>query len=94
MYDTRIKDATTITWHNLHFLLEHYTTEVLSAVEAVIDEGEQRITGVNTLDNKTQALQELRTEVVATVKTLKAIHTVVTHHRAMTTSHTNKETTL
>jgi len=90
MYDTHIKDATTITWHNLHFLLEHYTSEVLSAVEAVIEERERRIPGVNTLDNKTQALQALRDEVVATVKTLKAIHTVVTHHRNITPLH--KET--
>ena len=79
MYNTTIKDATTITWHNLHFLLEYYTTEILSSVNAIITEGE-----AETGDKEIQTLTEMKNEVIATVKTLKAMHTVVTHHRNIT----------
>ena len=79
MYDTRIKDVTTITWHNLHFLLEYYSTEILSIVEAVILEGENKSNREDI-----QTLREIKTEVIATVKTLKAMHTVVNHHRNIT----------
>ncbi len=86
MYDTKIKDITTITWHNLHFLLEYYSTEVLSTVEAIILEGESK-TGIKDI----QTLTEIKTEVIATVKTLKAMHTVVEHYRSI--AHHTKETT-
>ena len=70
MYPTKIKDTTTITWHNLHFLLEYYSTEILSAVEAVILEGEKK-TGITEDKNEIQILTDIKTEVIATVKTLK-----------------------
>ncbi len=79
MYSTQIKDITTITWHNLHFILEHYTTEILSQVGKVITEQE-----ANSKNKCT--LQEMRSEVIATVKTLKAMHTVIEHHRTITTN--------
>ena len=79
MYNTKIKDITTITWHNLHFLLEYYSTEILSIVEAVILEGENKSNREDI-----QTLREIKTEVIATVKTLKAMHTVVNHHRNIT----------
>ena len=79
MYSTQIKDITTITWHNLHFILEHYTTEILSQVGKIITEQE-----ANSNDSRT--LFEMKSEVIATVKTLKAMHTVIEHHHAITAS--------
>ena len=76
MYSTQIKDTTTITWHNLHFLLEHYTTEILSQVGRVITEREAYIDDERTLI-------EMKAEVIATVKTLKAMHTVIEHYRTI-----------
>ena len=77
MYSTQIKDITTATWHNLHFLIEHYSTEILSLVGRIITEQE------NAVDDE-RTLKEMKTEVIATVKTLKAMHTVVEHYRAIT----------
>ena len=79
MYSTQIKDITTITWHNLHFILEYYSTEILSQVGKIITEQE-----ANSNDRRT--LLEMKSEVIATVKTLKAMHTVIEHHRAITAS--------
>jgi len=76
MYSKQIQDINTITWHNLHFILEHYTTEVLSAIEKIIQDGESDIEAETTL-------LETKSEVIATVKTLKAMHTVINHHRAI-----------
>ena len=42
MYPTQIKDITTVTWHNLHFILEYYTNEILSIVNEIIIEGERK----------------------------------------------------
>jgi hypothetical protein len=79
MYSTQIKDITTITWHNLHFILEYYSTEILSQVGKIITEQE-----ANSNDRRT--LLEMKSEVIATVKTLKAMHTVIEHHRTITAS--------
>jgi len=79
MYTTSIKDVTTITWHNLHFILEYYTAEILSQVGKVITEQE-------TNSNDKRTLLEMKSEVIATVKTLKEMHTVIEHHRAITAS--------
>ena len=79
MYSTQIKDITTITWHNLHFILEYYSTEILSQVGKIITKQE-----ANSNDRRT--LLEMKSEVIATVKTLKAMHTVIEHHRAITAS--------
>ena len=84
MYNTKIKDITTITWHNLHFLLEYYSTEILSTVEAIILEGEKKASGDTAKGKDIQTLQEIKTEVIATVKTLRAMHTVVEHYRTIT----------
>ena len=86
MYSTKIKDINTITWHNLHFLLEHYSREILSIVEGVILEGEAK-----SKNEDIQTLTDIKYEVIATVKTLKAMHTVVTHHWDITSL--QKETT-
>ncbi|MEA3455069.1 MAG: hypothetical protein U9R26_01050 [Campylobacterota bacterium] len=77
MYSKQIQDINTITWHNLHFILEHYTTEVLSAIEKIIQDGESGIEAES-------KLLDTKSEVIATVKTLKAMHTVIKHHRAIT----------
>jgi len=79
MYTTQIKDITTITWHNLHFILEYYSTEILSEIGKVIEEQETHIKSRRTL-------LEMKSEVIATVKTLKAMHTVIEHHRTITAS--------
>ncbi len=79
MYKNQIKDINTITWHNLHFILENYTNEILSTVEEIIVEGES---GDRKSDRHT--LLEIKSEVIATVKTLKAMHTVLTLHRMLT----------
>ena len=77
MYTIQIKDATTMTWHNLHFLLEHYTSEILAIVSKTLAEQKQS-------KEDTRTLTEMKAEVIATVKTLKAMHTVIEHHRTIT----------
>ena len=73
MYSTQIKDTTTITWHNLHFLLEHHCNETLSIVEKIIVEQQY--------DGSKEEMRDFKQEVIATIKTLKAMETVVRHHR-------------
>ena len=77
MYSKQIQDINTISWHNLHFILEYYTTEVLSAIEKIIQDGEAG-------SKEEVSLLETKSEVIVTVKTLKAMHTVINHHRAIT----------
>ena len=77
MYHTQIKDLQTITWHNLHFILEHYSTEVLGMLESIIKDGETR-------KGEILFAKQTKQEVISTVKTLKAIHTVLEHHRYIT----------
>ena len=79
MYHKQIKDINTITWHNLHFILEYYTGEVLSLLDQIIQEGEGD--RPKTLTRATA--KETKAEVIATVKTLKAMHTVINHHRTI-----------
>ncbi len=86
MYKNQIKDINTITWHNLHFILEHYSNEILSIVTEIIEDGENR----DTHKRDEQTLLSIKSEVITTVKTLKAMHTVVNHHRMLKTQH--KET--
>lgn len=73
MYSTQIKDTNTITWHNLHFLLEHHCNETLSTIEKIIVEQKY--------DDNKQSLQDFKKEVIATIKTIRAMETVVKHHR-------------
>ncbi len=83
MYHTQIKDLQTITWHNLHFILEHYSTEVLGTLESIIADGEIR-------KGEILFAKQTKQEIISTVKTLKAIHTVLTHHRYITHQGENK----
>ena len=83
MYHTQIKDLQTITWHNLHFILEHYSTEVLGTLENIIADGE-------THRGEIVMAKQTKQEIISTVKTLKAIHTVLTHHRYITHQGENK----
>ena len=83
MYHTQIKDLQTITWHNLHFILEHYSTEVLGTLENIIEDGE-------THRGEIVMAKQTKQEIISTVKTLKAIHTVLTHHRYITHQGENK----
>ena len=78
MYSTQIKDINTITWHNLHFILEYYSNEILSIVSEIIIEGESKVR-----NEERQNLLEIKSEVIATVKTLKAMHTVIEHYRTI-----------
>ena len=75
----QIIDINTITWHNLHFILEYYTGEILTLLDQIIQEGEgdrpKRLTKATG--------KETKAEVISTVKTLKAMHTVIEHHRAI-----------
>ena len=73
MYSTQLKDTNTITWHNLHFLLEHHCNETLSIVEKIIVEQQY--------DGSREEMHDFKQEVIATIKTLKAMETVVRHHR-------------
>ena len=75
MYSTKIKDTTTITWHNLHFLLEYYCQDTLSTIEKIIVDQEY--------DDDRQSLQDFKKEIISTIKTIKGIKTVVNHHRTM-----------
>jgi len=74
MYSKQLKETNTITWHNLHFLLEHHCNETLTTIEKIIVEQEAYSTDK-------RSMQEFKTEVMATIKTIKAIETVVNHHR-------------
>ena len=73
MYSTQLKDTNTITWHNLHFLLEHHCNETLSTIEKIIVEQEY--------DEDKQSLQDFKKEIIGTIKTIEGIKTVVNHHR-------------
>ena len=73
MYSTQLKDTNTITWHNLHFLLEHHCEETLSTIEHIIIDQKY--------ENDHKSLEEFKQEVIATVKTIRAMETVVKHHR-------------
>ncbi len=73
MYSKQLKDTNTITWHNLHFLLEHHCKETLSTIENIIVD--QRY------ESDHRSLEEFKQEVIATVKTIQAMETVVKHHR-------------
>ena len=52
MYSTQLKDTNLITWHNLHFLLEHHCNETLSAIEKIIVEQKY--------DDDKQSLQDFK----------------------------------
>ncbi len=89
MYQKQIKDLNTVTWHNLHFILEHYANETLTVLEQIIAQAESGDMEV-CIDPKTAL--EIKSEVVATVNTLKAMHTVANHHRNCTSkAHYAKE---
>ena len=74
MYSTQLKDTNTITWHNLHFLLEHHCNETLTTIEKIIIEQEA-------FSNDRKSLQEFKSEVMSTIKTIKAMESVIKHHR-------------
>lgn len=77
----QIVDINTITWHNLHFILEYYATEVLSTIDKIIVEGEKELPESR---SRNEILLQTKKEVISTVKTLKAIHTVLEHHKFIT----------
>ena len=81
MYSTQIKDITTVTWHNLHFILEYYTNEILTTIEKIIVEGEKNLCQDDETFSNKKILLDTKEEVISTVKTLKAMHTVIEHHR-------------
>ena len=90
----QIIDINTITWHNLHFILEHYTGEILTILEEIIVQGEnQKDNDDKTVDitANTKVLLETKAEVISTIKTLKAMHTVIEHHRAISNLRKEKQ---
>ncbi len=74
MYSTKLKEINTVTWHNLHFLLEHHCNETLSTIEKIMAERE-------TCSSDEASLHDYKKEVIATIKTIQAIGTVVNHNR-------------
>ena len=72
MYSTQIKDITTVTWHNLHFLLERHCNETLSTIEKIIVDQKY--------ENNKKSLQDFKNEIIGTIKTIEGIKTVVNHH--------------
>ena len=65
-----LKEINNSTLHNLRFLLESYSNEVLEAID-------RQSTQQN---NKMSDLSTLRKEVYSVVRTLKGIETVINHH--------------
>ena len=70
----QLKEINNSTLHNMRFLLESYSDEVLEAIDEHI----------LSLERKHQEpLELIQKEVRTVIRTLKGIETVITHHKEM-----------
>lgn len=68
----QLKEINQSTIHNIRFLLESYSEEVLEAIDEHVLSLERK--------NK-EPLEEIKKEVKTVIRTLKGIETVITHHK-------------
>ena len=68
--EEKLKEINNSTLHNMRFLLEAYSEEVLQALDEHIDTMEKK--------NK-EPLQQIHKEVKAVIQTLRGIETVIIH---------------
>lgn len=68
----QLKEINQSTIHNIRFLLESYSEEVLEAIDEHVLSLERR--------NK-ESLEEIKKEVKTVIRTLKGIEAVITHHK-------------
>jgi hypothetical protein len=68
----QLKEINQSTIHNIRFLLESYSEEVLEAIDEHVLALERK--------NK-EPLEEIKKEVKSVIRTLKGIETVITHHK-------------
>jgi len=71
----RLKEINNSTLHNMRFLLESYSEEVLEAIDEHIRSQEQR---------DKEPLDVIQKEVSAVIHTLKGIEAVIVHHKETT----------
>ena len=79
MYDTtllykRLREINNSTMHNLHFLLESHSTEILQAIAD--HTADQKI-------SQDETLEAIRLEVSTVIRTLQGIETVIQHNKHM-----------
>ncbi len=67
----QLKEINNSTLHNMRFLLESYSNEVLAAIDKQNTTQEE---------NKDDALNAIRREVSSVIRTLQGIETVINHH--------------
>ena len=77
MYDTtllykRLREINNSTMHNLHFLLESHSTEILQAIAD--HTADQKI-------SQDETLEAIRLEVSTVIRTLQGIETVIEHNK-------------
>lgn len=72
----KLKEINSSTLHNMRFLLESYSTEVLEALD-------QQATEQTEINDDT--LTAIRREVSSVIRTLQGIETVINHHTYINT---------
>ena len=70
----QLKEINNSTLHNMRFLLESYSDEVLEAIDSHIISFERK---------HEEPLEQIQKEVRTVIRTLKGIETVITHHKEM-----------
>lgn len=67
----KLKEISNSTLHNMRFLLESYSSEVLEALESHSAAAEE---------SQSATLEAIREEVTSVIQTLRGIETVINHH--------------
>ena len=70
----QLKEINNSTLHNMRFLLESYSDEVLEAIDEHILSLERK---------HEEPLEQIQKEVRTVIRTLKGIETVINHHKEM-----------
>lgn len=68
----QLKEINNSTLHNMRFLLEAYSQEVLEVIDEHILAQERK---------SSEPLEHIRKDVSSVIRTLQSIETVITHHK-------------
>ena len=66
--EKQLREINNSTLHNIRFVLESYSTEILNTIDACIEEP------------TSNSIESIRQEAATIMKTLSAIGTVINHH--------------
>jgi len=66
--EKQLREINNTTLHNIRFVLESYSTEILKTIDACIDEP------------TSNSIESIRQEASTIMKTLNAMQTVINHH--------------